>query len=64
MASLGYPVHQVHQVSPDSLVSPVYQDRRVNLDSQALDSQDPQDQKDSQVSPAKQEPLEDQEDQG
>lgn len=34
--------HQVAQVSPGRTVSLVYQEQRVNLDSQASDSQDPQ----------------------
>lgn len=63
MASLGSLVHQVYQVSLDSLVFLVYRERRVNPESQALDCQDLQDQKDSQVLPGSQEPLEDQEDQ-
>lgn len=52
-------VHQVAQVSLDSLVSLVFQEQRVILDSQELDSQDPQDLKDTQVSPASQESLQD-----
>lgn len=56
-------VHQVAQVSLDRMASLVYQEERVNLDSQALDSLDPQELKDSQVSPASQELLEDQADQ-
>lgn len=55
--------HQVTQVSPDRMVSLVYQERRVTLDSQALDFQDPQALKVSQVSLASQDLLEDQEDQ-
>lgn len=46
------PVDQEARVHPDRMVSPVYQEGRVNLDSQASDSQDPQELKDSQVFPA------------
>lgn len=56
-------VHQVAQVSPDSLDSLVYREQRVTLDSQALDSLDPQELKDSPVSPVSQELLEVQADQ-
>lgn len=55
MASPDCPAHQVTQVSPAKMVSLGYQDRRVTLDSQASDSQDPPELKDSQVSPASQE---------
>lgn len=64
MASLGSLVHQVYQVSLDSLVFPVYRERRVNPESQALDCQDLRDQKDSRALVGSQVPLEDQEDQG
>lgn len=55
--------HQVTQVSLDSPVSLVHLGERVNLDSQASDSQDPQELKDSQVSPASQELPEEEADQ-
>lgn len=45
------------------MVSLVYREERVTLDSQASDSQDPQELKDSQVFPANQELLQDQADQ-
>lgn len=63
MAHLDFPAQQVTQVSPDRAASLVYQEPRANLDSQALDSQDPQELKDSQVPLASQELLQDQVDQ-
>lgn len=63
MANQDCPAHQVAQVSPDKMVSLVYQEGRVILDSQASDSQDPQELKDSPAFPASQELLEDQADQ-
>lgn len=63
MESQDCPAHQEAQVSPDSLVSLGHQEAKVNLDFQELDSQDLQVLKDSQVSPASQELLEDQADQ-
>lgn len=63
MASQDSLVDQVAQVSPASLVSPDYQEQRVTPDSQGSDSQDHQELKDSQVSPASQDPQEDQADQ-
>lgn len=63
MENLDFLEHQVTPVSPDRMVSPDHQEQRVNLDSQASDSQDPQELKDSQVSPASQELLQDQVDQ-
>lgn len=63
MESLDCPVHQVPQVSLDSLVSLVYQEPKETPDSQASDSQDPQELKDSQVSPVSQDLLQDQADQ-
>lgn len=63
MANQDCLVNQVAQVSLDRMVSLAHQDQRENLDSQALDSQDPQELKDSQVSPASQELLQDRADQ-
>lgn len=63
MENQDCPAHQVTQVSLDSLVSLVYQEPRVILDSRASDSQDPQVLKDSQVSPDSQDLLVDQADQ-
>lgn len=62
-ASQDGPAHQVAQVPPDRMVSLVYQERRVTLDSQVSDFQDPQELKDSQVLPASQELLQHQADQ-
>lgn len=56
-------VHQESQVHPDRMGSPVYQERRVSLDSQASDFQDLQELKDSQVFLASLELPEDQADQ-
>lgn len=63
MARQDCPARQVTRVSPDRTGSLVYPERRANLDSQALDSQDPQELKDSQVSLASQELLQDRVDQ-
>lgn len=63
MESLDCLVHQVPRVSLDSLVSLVYQEPKETLDSQASDSQDPQELKDSQGSPDSQDLLQDQADQ-
>lgn len=57
------PALQAPQERPGRTVSLVYPEPRVNQDSQASDSQDPQELKDSQVFPASQEPPEDQADQ-
>lgn len=63
MAHQDCPAHQVTPVDLDRMVSLVCQERRVNLDSQALDFQDLQELKDSQVSLASQDLLQDQADQ-
>lgn len=59
MESQDCRVHQVSQVDLDRMVSLEYQEQRVNLDSQELDFQDLQELKDSQVSPASQDLLQD-----
>lgn len=63
MATQDCPAPQATQVSLDKMDSLVYQGQRVNLGSLELDSQDPQELKDSQVSQASQELLQDQADQ-